>query len=160
MKKIAIIGMLLLILISCGGSKNIQSSIQEDDKQIPKNFGREDVVILAVKAGNFLTKIYEKRFPENYFGKYVLIEKDELKSAKYSDVSKYRYLLVFNSRLDKSNPNSGAMTGAGVDVSASAGLMDRATQRVYQTKLFPVGISNLLKDYLVVLEQVRRKNSN
>ena len=40
-------------------------------------------------------KWVEKAFENNYFGKYELVKKEDLKQSKYNDIQKYRYYFTF-----------------------------------------------------------------
>jgi hypothetical protein len=143
----------------------VRAKYKEDDKQIPIGFGKEDVYILALQKSNRYNKWLDKRFSENYFGKYVFITFDQLNDPKYADTKKYRYIFDETEKLVTSGKTtfasqtaSGSM--ASTDVFASFLLTDRATGIVYKSRAQSAGISQLMQQYLIKLEQIRSRNSS
>ncbi len=149
-----IVAIAWMFMVSCAAM--VRSSIKEDDKQIPVGFGKEDVTILAVQQNERYNKWLEKRFPENYFGKFVIISAADLSSTKYKDTKKYRYIFkeAEVERRDLSN-----MKNFQTDTYVSYSLTDRSTGTVYKTKNVYGAPTALMRDYLMVLEKVRQKNS-
>jgi hypothetical protein len=141
-----------LFITSCASI--VRASIKEDNKQIPIGFGKEDITILAVRKSNRYNKWLEERFSENYFGQYVIIDADELHHAKYQDIKKYRYIF------DEAKVTRRDMSGStGVtDTYVSFSIKDRSTGKVYKTRKIYGAPTAIMRDYLIVLEKVIRRN--
>jgi hypothetical protein len=145
-----------LIISSCGAM--VRAKYKEDDKQIPLGFGKEDVTLLVLRKSIRYNRWLEERFPENYFGKYVIINAGELQSSKYADVKKYRYIFdetEFTNRRVSANGNpAGEM-----ETYVSFTLKDRSTGKLYQSRKVYASPNALMKQYLIALENVRKKNA-
>jgi len=153
-------GALLLLCVtatifSCMGV--MKSSIKEDGKQIPPEFGKEDVTILVIRKGKrSYDKYLEKNFQENYFGKYVIIDEMEVNHKQYQDKKKYRY--IFDEDKHTENRGMGRSTDFGQSTYAMFALTDRITGDVYKTKHGTGAFSAWMKAYVQALEKARQKN--
>lgn len=143
----------LLFVSSCGHV--IRSSIKEDGKQIPINFGIEDITILVVRKDSNYNKLLEQRFSENYLGSYVIINENELDNVMYKDVKKYRYVFDKTEATIISRSNNKITRNTYL----SFCLQDRSTGKVYKTANIYTTTTALMEEYLISLEKVRRKNN-
>jgi hypothetical protein len=149
--------LLVLFIISCGAI--VRSTINEDDKQIPIGFGKEDVTILAVRKMGRYDKWLEERFSENYNGKYVIIDPKELANTKYSDTKKYRYIFDETETTKFNRVTATSTSSSMADTYISFSLTDRSTGTVYKTRTMYAAPTALMRDYLIALERVRQRNS-
>jgi hypothetical protein len=149
-----IINLFLLVagLGSCTASL-LKSTIKEDGKQIPSNFGKLKTTILVVQHG---VKRDDKNLEENwnkyYKGDFILVTEKEVKEPKYNDLTKFQYIFddVERSFTTTENKHLGAV---------SFYLYDRKDGQNYSLNAESGLYSSLLKAYVVKLEEVRAKNS-
>lgn len=151
--KYCFIFLISFLLLSC--SSIVQSTIKDDGVQIPPDFGKDDITILAVKTGGKkYNRTLEKVLPKSYNGKYVIIEPDQIDDTTYSDKSKYRY--VFDNSVYtgvyRYNIETHSEVGMGV---MKFQLYDRITGKSYQTKTGMSGYGKLMHLYLRKLDRKR-----
>jgi hypothetical protein len=146
--------LLLIALIASSCCSTVEKRIKENDKQIPIGFGKEDTYLLVLQKNRRYNKWLDKRFPENYFGKYEVIAPDQISDSKYADKDKYRYTFDFEYGAD---PDFYRMVATGTMVSFV--LFDRVTGKFYKSAFAGQDVSDYMKDYLIRLEQIRKKNS-
>jgi hypothetical protein len=124
------------------------TKIPDDPKVIPQDFGSTKSTVLVVNYGKKgIDKYLEKDFSKEYKGEYVIIEKDELGSKTYKDVSIYRYVFEL---VDDYVP--GRFTGNG-DRQAPVmnyhiNFTDRSNFTVYKTLISSNFFSKLVKAYI------------
>jgi hypothetical protein len=142
---------LMTMLFSCGGL--LKSSIKDDGKQIPPNFGKEDFTMLVLRKGQrSYDKYLEKNFKGNYFGSYVIIDAEELSRKQYDDKKKYRYVFSENKR------NYYSTQGSNQGATAIFAVTDRLTNETYKTKFGTGAFASWMKAYIQALEKTRQKN--
>ena len=145
------------LLFSCVSM--VKSSIKDDNKQIPPNFGKEDVTILVIRKGKrSYDKYLEKNFEENYFGKYVIIEAGDVNNKRYENKKKYRY--IFDEDKHSQYIGSGRSSDYGLSTYAMFSLQDRITGEVYKTKHGTGAFASWMKAYIQALERTRQKNAH
>ncbi len=118
-------------------------------------------------------KYLEKNFEENYFGKYIIITKAELESAKYKNTDTYRYVFEEDYHQDTPKPSGSQIAeankraterggGAGVDytpdVYAKFQVSDRKSGTIYRTKHGTGAFAKWMKAYIQALEKAGQKN--
>jgi hypothetical protein len=145
----------------------MKTSIKDDGNQIPPGFGKANETLLVIKKGKrSYDKYLEKNFEENYFGKYIIIDKPELESNKYKNLEAYKY--VFDEDLNqeyitandaKRATNKGRQfkeNGESIDYGlhtyAKFLVQDRGTGEVYRTKHGTGAFSKWMKAYIQALE--------
>ena len=134
----------------------MRSGIKEDDKHIPMGFGKEDVTILAVRKNSRYNKWLEKRFANNYGGKYVIIDESEVNNAKYQDTKIYRYIF---DQTETSYLNAKTGINDGMNVAVSYSLKDRSTGKLYQIRPVSGAPTAVMREYLTKLEMIRKNNA-
>ncbi|CAN0590867.1 unnamed protein product [Ectocarpus sp. 12 AP-2014] len=167
---LAFTGIVLLTLSSCGAivkaKANKYASIEEG--AIPSNFGEGNTEVLFVTKGK---KSYDKYLKSNikkvYKGKYVFVMESDLKSDKYNNVAKYRYLFDFERESYGYHSSNTVIYGQ----SAIAGgnnatgqvrrfaIRDRQEEKTYTMPMTSSFWSKLQRVYLKNMEAVRIQNS-
>ena len=152
-KKIIICNLLLLVIGLGSCTSLLKSTIKEDGRQIPTNFGKSKTTILVVKHGiKRESKALDKSWAKYYKGDYIFVKSEEIKDAKYNDLTNFQYIFddVERSFTTSDNKHLGA---------ASFYMYDRKEGRNYSLNAESGLYSTLLKAYIIKLEQVRTKNS-
>ena len=156
----------LFMFSSCGFI--INSYIKKDTENVPPEFGREKTTLLVVRERKGYNKKVDKIFQKYYTGDYVFVEREEL-DTRYSDTTKYRYLIDDDVSISKmyvttvtTNRSTGIQsrsTAPQSSASRSFHILDRKTKKIHDT-----GVSSgtswkkILKTYLKKLESERKKN--
>ena len=169
---VLLFAVLPLFLFSCTAA--MKTTIDDDGKQIPPGFGKKNETLLVIMKGKrSYDKYLEKNFEQNYFGKYIIIDKAELISAKFKNTDTYRY--VFEEDYHQETPEySGSQIaaankralerggGPGVDytpnIYAKFQVTDRKSGIIYRTKHGTGAFSAWMKAYIQALEKARQKN--
>ena len=162
---------LCLFLFSCVSS--MKTTIEEDGKQIPPGFGKKNEILLVIrKDKKSYDKYLEKNFSENYFGRYLIIDRAELESNKYKNTDTYRYVFDedYHEEYKSANPaqiaanggrrvnSNGTTVDYGQQMYAMFQVMDRKSGTVYKTKHGTGAFSKWMRAYIQALEKARLKN--
>ena len=161
------------IIFSCFVScvSTVKSSIRDDGRQIPPDFGNADQVLLVIRKGkNSYDKYLEENFEKNYLGKYVIIYKEDLRGPDYKNIDVYRY--VFDEDLHQEYISASSIELAanrgrhfkddgqnldyGLHTYAKFQVQDRRTGTVYRTKHGAAAFSKWMKAYIQALEKARQ----
>ena len=152
-KQIIIFNLLFLTIGLGSCTSLLKSTIKEDGRQIPPNFGKLKTTILVVKhSGKRDNKALDKNWGKYYKGNFIFVKSEEIKDAKYNNLINFQYIFddVERSFTTTDNKHLGA---------ASFYLYDRKEGRNYSLNAESGLYSTLLKAYIEKLEQVRSKNS-
>ena len=139
-----------LLFVSCVNLRI--SSIEDDGRQIPSNFGKDNITLLVIMKGKrSYDKYLEKNFKENYFGNYIIITRRGLLDEQYRNTDKYKY--IFDEEL-----HSEYSEKYGFHASAKFFLEDRNTGKKYITRRGSSAFSKWMRAYIKELEKARQKN--
>jgi hypothetical protein len=140
------------LINSCASTSELAESITIESGQIPPDMKTEKFTLVGVLQGrNSYDKYLTKEF-EAYTGDYVLATRKEIES-KYSDVTKYRYLLDYVKETTR--------IGTGVDSRNSSGyryfIIDRKDDKKYLRKSRSSFFALEIRGYLKGIESIRKK---
>jgi hypothetical protein len=146
----------------------IKSYIKKDTENVPADFGKEKTTLLVIQERKHYTKKIESIIKQHYSGDYIIVTRKELED-KYSDATKYRYILdddvsvskmyVTTITTDRSTGFQTRSTAPQSSASRSFHVLDRKTNKIHDT-----GVSSgtswkkILKVYLDKLDAERKKN--
>lgn len=158
---------LLVLMTSCGEwvSAMIDKSkalkvITIENEAIPPEFGQNNTTLLCMLNGNKgHDKGMIKNVPEKYHGKCEFVQKRELNSEKYEDVSKYRYYFYIDKEVKKStsrNLSTGRYETHNI-VTTSYFIIDRKEDIAYECPMKSNAYGKMIKAYMTNLEAVRLK---
>ena len=146
---------LFLSVFAFEGCKSVyKSTIKDNGKQIPPEFGKVKTTILVIEKGRSTYDKYLEKNWEAYTGDYVIINRDQLNSKKYSDLTKYKYIFDYDSRTTNTVSNGNIQSNEGYTFY----LQDRADNKKYSSYLDSGVWSKLMKAYISKIEEVRIKN--
>lgn len=97
MKKLislASLSLIILLFNSCGSTSSVAKTITIESGQVPPGMKTESFILIGTLTGRKSYDKYVKKNFEEYTGKYILATEEEIKT-KYSDVSKYRYVMDY-----------------------------------------------------------------
>lgn len=166
---------LLLIATSffclCSCVSSVKSTIDDDGKQIPPDFGNTNEILLVIRKGKrSYDKYLEENFEKNYFGKYIIIDRVELESDKYKNLEVYRYVfdedyhqvyttgngqqVDFNG--DSKVKGQAQRNDPGLQMYAKFQVLDRRSGTIYRTKHGTAAFSKWMRAYIQALEKSRQ----
>ena len=156
-KQIYLLLSIVIILFSCS-SAAYKSTIKDNGKQIPPNFGLEKTIILLMEKGSSgYNSHLEENWDKYYTGKYEIVTKETLNNKKYADTKKYKYIFDYDIRVTRGNDGSGRQqTYEGY----SFFLIDREDNKKFGSFLDSQAWNKLMKAYIMKLEEVRLKNED
>jgi hypothetical protein len=132
--------------------------IPDDPKVIPPDFGTTKTTILVVNYGKKgIDKYLEKDFSKEYKGDYVIIDKDDLNSKEYKDVTKYRY--AFSLVEDYVPGRFTAGTREAPEINYNINFTDRSNYTTYHTLMSTNFFSKLVKAYIEKLNEKLAANA-
>ena len=156
-KNIYLIATVSILFLSCNTAV-YKSTIKDNGKQIPPNFGVEKTTILLMEKGSsgYNTHL-EENWDKYYTGKYEVVTKETLNNKKYADLKKYKYVFDYDIRISRGSDGSGRQqTYEGY----SFYLIDRDDNKKYGTFLDAQAWNKLMKAYIIKLEEIRLKNED
>jgi len=141
---------LISIFNSCKTTESVAKGISIESGEIPPDMAKEDFTLLAATYtwGGYDKVI--KREIEKYTGKYVLVSVEGGLSKQYQDVSKYRYLMAFDS-------NFGTGAGGGTVAVYRYYILDRKDNKKYMRKARSSNYPQEIRAYLQAIDAVRKK---
>ena len=172
-KQILTLGLLIFTLLTFNSCvalvKSKASKYATVEKgAIPSDFGANNTAVLFVTSGK---KSYDKYLKSNirkvYRGDYELVSKEELKSSKYSDTDKYRYVFDFKKVFYSYHSNNSVIYGqsANTGMKNATGqvrrfaITDRRDNKDYVMSMTSGYWSKLQRMYLKNMEEVRVRNN-
>ncbi len=105
-KRLFFVITLLAIITSCKTEERISKIISIESGAIPTYFDADSTTTLLILWAD--SKTIEREAQKEYHGNYEMINRRDLESnSKYENISKYRYLLEFDMRLEiEYNPSA------------------------------------------------------
>jgi hypothetical protein len=136
-----------MLLLSCASSKEVANTITVESGEIPADMKKEDFILIGILKGRNSYDKYLKSEFKKYTGNYVLCKLEEIDS-KYSDKSKYRYIMDFTQKRDFGSQ------GTIVDTYY---IRDRKDNQQYQRNSGSSFFKLEIRSYLAAIEQARRQ---
>lgn len=159
-----------MVLSSCGAivKSKARKYASVEKGAIPANFAENNETVLFVMSGK---KSYDKYLKSNikkaYQGSYELVSKSDLKSDKYANTKKYRYIFDFEKESYSYHSNNQVIHGqsALTGMNNATGqirrfsITDRVDDEVYVMSMTSGFWSKLQRVYFQNMEKVRAKNN-
>lgn len=149
MKKIIILSITVLSLISCGAS--IGRMCSSIEAAIPKEiFANKDEVLLVIEGDDAkVNRKATKLFAERYKGKYLMIDESKLDNSKYADLDKYRYTFIIDIILVPTSVTSQSGNVRYFDKKTPRySILDRKTNTTYKPNCWSGSYVGNLKGYI------------
>lgn len=100
MNKKALFLLLILVFNSCASGRIKKDASEEysiKNKAIPIEFGNKNTILICVlRDKKKYNKTLKKKLAENYKGKYICLDRQQIDSLLYTDTAKYRYVFDYH----------------------------------------------------------------
>ncbi len=163
---LTLVFILALSLSSCGAlvKAKARKNATVEKGAIPANFGEGNTAILFRTTGK---KSYDKYLKRNirmvYKGNYELASNADIKSGKYDDISKYRYIFDYEGVSYSYRSNNtviyGPGGGTGTGTVRRFAITDRKDDKMYVMPMTSGLWGKLQRMYLMNMEAVRSQNN-
>jgi hypothetical protein len=160
-KKISIFISIILLfsLNSCFIAKAVESKharkeFTEENKAIPRDFGKKDQILICVLKGRSSYDNYLKRaVKKNYKGKYIFVTNLDMYVSKYDDKDIYRYYFDYDGGTTMTTSWSDGLSASSTLKRFFIG--DRLENKKYQCGAEFGFFANAMKIYMANLEVKR-----
>lgn len=146
---------------------NLKKNLTVEKNAIPPDVGKDDSYIVCILQGReSRDKYMRKNFSKEYKGKHIFLKESELKTEKYSDVDKYRYVFTYT-RINGSTTVRTTVSGGGMNNSNTSNvstpssnyfIMDRKTNTEYNSGYHSSYFGKYILAYATNLEKQRQLN--